>query len=246
MAIIQSIERGMLLLELLAEGDNFSLTELSHRANLKAPTCRNILSTLISLGYVSQHTQSRHYFITGKAVFGHDQHLESSLTRQSLLILQNLVHRCSETIVLCRYRNAHRRTLLALEPQQALRVTAKEGEDSLFFTTATGRMLLSQLPNDEVEKLLKKHKKWGEQWPEAAGSSSLQNFLLEIRQSGFLVFNRSDSIQALAVPVNFPKENLYAALGMYYPSVRNGAEKQPYLIEQLQKAAAAISSISLS
>jgi len=245
MAIIQSIERAFFLLELLAEGSDFCLADLSRRSGLKAPTCRNILSTLISLGYVSQHSHNRHYFLSGKAAFGHEQRLESSLIQQSLPILQDLVQRCSETIILCRYRNARRKTLLALESQQALRVTAQEGEDERFFATATGRILLSQVPENELCRLLKNQNDLDKQWPEMAQSASKQEFLQKIRQDGFLIFNRDNTVQALSVPINFPKASLFAAIGMYYPSARHSPAELPSLIEQLKKAAKAISLLQI-
>ncbi len=235
----------MFLLELLAEGDGFALADLSRRSGLKAPTCRNMLSTLISLGYAGQDLQSRRYFITSKAIFGREQSVENNLIQRSLPVLQKLVLSCSETIILCRYRNGHRKTLLALESQQALRVTAQEGEDVHFFSTATGRMLLSQLPFGEVRRLLKSQTDWAEQWPELSRSPSLPAFLLKIRQAGHLVFNRDNTIQALSVPVLFPREALFAAVGMYYPSVRHSPAEIPQLIDELNKAAKIISEITL-
>lgn len=246
MAIIQSIERAMFLLELLAEGGGFSLADLSRRACLKAPTCRNMLSTLITLGYASQDLSSRRYFITSKAIFGREQSIENYLIQQSMPVLQDLVLRCSETIILCRYRAGHRKTLLALESQQALRVSAQEGEDDHFFSTATGRMLLSQLPDGEVRRIMKNQPDWAKQWPELAQSQSPAEFFLKIRQAGHLVFNRDQTIQALSVPVLFPKEALFASIGMYYPSVRHCPADIPQLLGELKKAAKKISKMPVS
>ena len=246
MAIIQSIERAMFLLELLGEGGGFSLTDLSHRSGLKAPTCRNILNTLITLGYASQDLSSRRYFITSKAIFGREQSIENNLIQQSLPVLQDLVLRCSETIILCRYRAGRRKTLLVLESQQALRVSAQEGEDDRFFSTATGRIFLSHLPDGEVRRLMKSQSDWAKQWPELARSNSPSEFFQQIRQAGHLVFNRDQTIQAISVPVHFPKESLLAAIGMYYPTVRHTPAEIPQLIAELKKAAAKISEKNVS
>ena len=241
MAIIQSIERAMFLLELLAEGGGFSLADLSRRSGLKAPTCRNILSTLRTLGYASLDLSIRRYLITSKAIFGREQSIENNLIQQSLPILQDLVLRCSETIILCRYRAGHRKTLLVLESQQALRVSAQEGEDDLFFITATGRILLSQLPDNEVRRIMKHQADWAKQWPELAQSQSPADIFQQIRKAGHLVFNRDQTIQALSVPILFPKETLLASIGMYYPTVRHSPAEIPQLLAELKKAAAKIS-----
>ena len=245
-AIIQSIERAMFLLELLAEGGGFSLADLSRRAGLKAPTCRNMLSTLITLGYASQDLSNRRYFITSKAIFGREQSIENNLIQQSLPVLQGLVLRCSETMILCRYRAGHRKTLLALESQQALRVSAQEGEDDRFFSTATGRMLLSHLPESEVRRLMKNQLDWAKQWPELAQSQSSSEFFLRIRQAGHLVFNRDKTIQALSVPIHFSGEALFATIGMYYPSVRHSPAEIPKLLGELKQAASKISDMPVS
>ena len=243
MAIIQSIERAMNLLELLAEGGSSgcALVELSRRSGLKGPTCRNILSTLIRLGYASQELPGSRYGITTKAVFGREQAMENSLIQQSLPVLQELARKFSETIILCRYRSGRRKTLLALESQQALRVAAQEGEDEQFFSTATGRLFLSMLPDAEVKRLLKNHPAHTKQWPELIASQAMSSILCEIRQAGHLVFNRDNAIQALAVPIYFPDVPLYAAIGLYYPASRHSAEELPDMIAELKAAAAKIS-----
>ena len=63
---VQSVERALVILEIVAENDGISLTEISKTAGLNKATVHRLLSTLISMGYVEQNEKTSHYELTFK------------------------------------------------------------------------------------------------------------------------------------------------------------------------------------
>lgn len=244
--MIQSIVRAMFLLELLAKhsATSLSLSELSNMAGLKAPTCHNILNTLLQLGYIGQDKETRRYFISDKATFNTVKSLENKLLEVSFPIVQKLVQNISETAILCLYQQGTRKTILAIESQQALRVTAQEGADDNFYNTATGLVLLSMLPETEFNKLIKKNPVPKDL--ENNNGEALYKELEKIRKEKKYSLNRNDQVQALAVPIYFQTQNVYAAIGLYFPGFRHNTQEIPKIFKQLKETAEKISKINLS
>lgn len=242
MAVIQSIERAFTLLEHLGSSDSagLSLQELSEHSALKPPTCHNILGTLIYLGYVRQDSGSRRYVLSDKSFFGGERLWLQQLAERALSPMQALVREFSETFILCVYYRGQRKTLLALEPQQALRVSANEGEDRNFFSTATGRMLFAMLPDLE-RKLLQRHcGNWVSLWPELAKSEAPAKFLQDMVDSQAYYYDKSPDIEALAVPLFFEPQKMSGAIGVYFPRLRHKSGEYAHIFKRMQEAGAEI------
>src|SRR4051812_41134329 len=65
---VQALDRGLALLEILAEEDGLTLTELGRRSGVSASTVHRVLLTLESRGYV-QHDTDRGHWLVGVAAF---------------------------------------------------------------------------------------------------------------------------------------------------------------------------------
>jgi len=236
---IQSLERAFFLLESLgsAEKVGLSLTELSRLGTLKLPTCRNILATLQDLGYVQQLPANRRYALTDKGTFSGETNNAEALAAYALPALQSLLRQVEETVILCLYINHQRRTLVALESQQQLKVSANLGEDQNFYSTATGRILLSQLTAKELQSLLGKLPAPAADWPEFDRPNDRLSLLAGIRQRAEVIFNKGGMVTALAVPIVFSRRRLRAAVGLYYPAARHPGTTASEFIVALRETA---------
>ena len=231
---IQSLERAFFLLECLSQAGSggMSLTDLSNRGGLKPPTCRNLLLTLQSLGYVRQLSGNRRYVLTGRATFPGATDFSAPLSAHALPLLQSLLAEVEETIIFCLYAQQQRRTLLALESQQQLKVSADVGSDRKFYCTATGRILLSLLPKAELTALLRHLPPPADDWPEFVPPGQRSALLAAIREKGEVHLDKGGMVTALAVPVCFSRRDLPpAAVGLYYPAARHPASRiQDFLL----------------
>ncbi len=240
--MIQSLERAFCLLELLdAAGTvGLGLTELAERAGLKASTTRNFLSSMVDLGYVRQDLGTRRYYLGARAqALGTREFKLEKLRAAAVPVVEALQEEVRETVLLACWDNGLRRTLVTAESDHALKVGATLSADTSFYTTATGRLLLGLItPAERGELIQQLGLPTAEVWPEAADPAALAEQLDACTRAGSCVYDRKGShIMALATAVPLPTGGLRAALGLYYPSVRDQPGRRDKLLVRLQRAA---------
>jgi DNA-binding IclR family transcriptional regulator len=227
-AMVQSVERALALLELLAaaEPGGLALGELAGRAGLKGPTAHHLLATLAALGYARQVAETRRYGLGPRALaLGRRRDLAETLTDAAEPAVAALRAAVNETVVLALWDAGRRHTLLTAESEQPLRVAADTGFDDRFLTTATGRVLLAQLDPERLAG-----------WPEALAVAA---DLSRIATAGAARHvDPAMEVVALAVPV--PAAEVNASLGLYLPLSRSSAAREAELLAALEAAAAAI------
>lgn len=242
--MVQAVERAIGLLERLDEAGaaGLPLRELAAGAGLKAPTARNLLATLVALGYVEQDPLSRRYVLGARAqALGRRRSVPAALIRAGGEVLAELQQSVNETVILAHYRDGRRHTLLTAESDHALRVGATEGVDDHFYHTATGRMLLAALPAAEREAALDRLGPPGHRWPEARDRAAVATQLAAIRERGYACYRSPDGqVVALAVPLPIGDLDVNAALGLHLPAARHSPQREGELLTALREAAARI------
>src|SRR6476469_3226503 len=94
-AKVQSVDRALTLLEIVAEHDGIGLTDLSKIAQLNKATVHRLLSALIDKGYVEQHSKTGHYELTFKLFQLGNKKIEKM---DSLNIARSLISELSNKI----------------------------------------------------------------------------------------------------------------------------------------------------
>lgn len=236
--LIQSIDRAFYLLEQLSAAgpDGLSLGTLAQTSGLNPPTARNLLATLVQLGYVVQPSGRGNYVLSDRLSFKTPGDRDTKLASFATPKIQQLSALVNETIVFSILRNDHRKTLVAMESQHSLKVSAQEGLDDNFYQTATGRVLLSQLRPAELKTFLRKHGLPGEKWPDVNSKQDLIRQLDEIKHNGYVSFIKG-MVRTIAVPVIFANGKPRGALGLHYPSGRYPTAKIPGFIDNLNQTA---------
>ena len=239
--MIQSVTRAIRLLETLdrAGTDGLALSSLAREVELKPPTAHNLLRTLAASGYVCQNPESRRYLLGPRALeLGSREHSVQRLTAAAGRPLKELRRQIDETVLVTLWEDGRRRTLLCIESAQPLRVAAMPGMDRALYSTATGRVLLSGLPEDDLRKVWKRLGPPGTRWSAVSSQADLRNALEQIRQDGLACLEKPTAhIHALAVPIISPDGEKPAALGLYYPSVRDTPQRRTELVDALQHTA---------
>lgn len=242
--MVQSVQRALRLLEQLDVGGaaGRTLTELCAGTGLKAPTAHNLLATLVELGYAVQEPSTRRYVVGERAVsLGTGRAAVARLKHAAAEPVRRLYEAVNETVILAVDVDDRRHSILSCEGDHELRVTATTGTDDHFYDTATGRVLLAWRTPQAVQAFAAQHGLPGEDWPAAATAAGLAQALAAIREAASADFVRPAShVRALAVPVQVRESRLPAALGLFYPTVRDRPGRREDLLQRLRVAATEI------
>lgn len=200
---ITSLEKGMRVLELLAEKEALSVTKVAEELGFNRTNSHRYLATLRKLGYVDQDADSR-YHLTFKVLELGGRFLSRfEIRRISRPSLQEISSLFSETVNLGFWERHGIRVLDKIDSPNVLRTDPTLGTLMPAHCTSSGKAILAYLPHDEQDAFLAAA-------PFAAFSSTTittrEAFLKElkrIRDRGFAVDNEEwlPGIRCVAAPI---------------------------------------------
>jgi IclR family transcriptional regulator, acetate operon repressor len=155
---VQSVERALNLLELLAQSGNAcALTDLAARAKLNISTCHHLLATLIKTGYVAQVPGRRTYALGARVLhLGQAFMQQVDLPRRAQPVLDRLNAATGEAVHLAVLQGDQVVTIAKNEARHAVRVdTGAIGSAEAPHATATGKAMLAWLPEDQARRILR-------------------------------------------------------------------------------------------
>ncbi len=157
---IQSIERALDLLEILATGDSeLALHEIAARARLNISTCHHLLATLVKRGYVGRNRRTRSYFLGARITELSNSRLKQfNLTDIAMPELRQLNETTRESVHLAVMQGHALVTLAKLESRLPIGVGSDEpGKTNAAHATATGKAILAWLPEAEIARVIASH-----------------------------------------------------------------------------------------
>jgi DNA-binding IclR family transcriptional regulator len=228
---IQSVTRALSLLELLAkETSTITLSELSHKANLKMATVHRLLTTLMNRGFVEQDSLTLRYRL-GIKVFeiGNAALLLNDLRSISRPFLKQLSDQVNETINLAVLDGTEVVYIDQLESTNMVivKMFARVGSRGPAYCTGTGKVLLADLTVDELRK-----RYTGVEFIKFTDSTitdidRLIETLLKIKKEGYaLDFSERDpGVICIAAPIYNFEGRVQAAISVSTPAQRISEER---------------------
>lgn len=240
--VIQSVVKALnLLLHLDSASQNgLTLGELAELSNQKLPTTHNLLATLEHMDFVARHGDTKRYVLgpTAKQL-GLSLTIPQKLSEIATPFIEKLCQEVGETTIFALLMGHKRRTLIALESKQLLRIGAQTGLDDHLYETATGRVMLAQLTPAHLGKTVAAIGLPKKRWPQASSLDDINYECARIKRHGAVVFRPDvkEQVKALAVPVHL--DNAFpAAIGIYYPASRYPDDEEVHPFLQAMKGAA--------
>lgn len=222
-------------------GDRYTVTEVSHCLGVAPSTAHRLLDTLVQRRFAEQAEDRR--YSAGPVISGlqteHDR--RQSLTRLARPHLRALASATSETCHLVVLAGREARFLISEEGQHGLRTGVRAGQLMPAHLTASGKILLADLPGCDLARL----------YPEAGvpaigmtadDVAGLRREVATAQQSGLAV-NRGATergLYAVAVAVRPASGTAVAAMSVAQPMVRQSAGRTAELLTALRGAAARI------
>ncbi|NLC56499.1 MAG: helix-turn-helix domain-containing protein [Armatimonadetes bacterium] len=249
MQSIQAIRRALDVLEILAREPDVPqpLGEIAAQAELNAATCARILQTLVAAGYVEQVAPRKGYLLGPMAyALGARGPYRKDLVRAAEPLLTALAQAVQETVLLAALRRGRRVLLCQVEGDQTVQVRSDRLQCYDPYQSATGRLLLAYLPEEELEEFLRQQGLPGAAWPEANTEADLREALARIAEAGHLIRVTEAHVVGIAYPV-WSRNTVVAALGLYLPEHRfAGAHRERILSAMADTADTLSARVSVS
>jgi IclR family acetate operon transcriptional repressor len=241
---VQSLERALDLLELLAEADGeLGLSELSNQAGLPLPTVHRLMRTLMGRGYARQ-LPSRRYALGPRLIWLGE--VSGRLTAVwARPYLAELVKAIGETANMAMMDGDEVVYVAQVPSKHPMRMFTEVGRRVMAHRTGVGKVLLAQLSNVEVEQLLARTGMPASTTRSVTDPTKLITQLEEVRRRGYAIDDGEQEIGVRCVAVPVLGVPTLIALSVSGPEARI-TDGQPERIAPILKRIAASMASSLA
>lgn len=220
--ITQTLQRGLQLLEFIADGNSgSSVRQLAKEIKLPFTIVHRLLSTLQASGYLQKNSPLPGYRLTTKLWtlgFAAIQNLEVKQVARSHL--DALALKSKELVNICIIDGREVLYLDKVDCSQAVRAHIPVGGRAPAYAVATGKAILAYLGDDELVKIIPSMEKFTK--TTVVGQEALRKQLASIRKRGFSI-NRGEfreEIGGVAASVRDREGIVIAAVGITAPLSR--------------------------
>lgn len=218
-----------------------SLSELTSLLGVKAPTCANIVRTLVGLGYLDAIPGKKGY-VLGPTIFSlaKNGRYKGDLVKKALPLLTELSRKTGETTLISALTHLEKVVLCQVEADRNFQTNVESVIRQDLYSTATGRLLVAYLPTDDVSRVVRRHGFPGEAWDNIRSLPVFEKALEKIRAEGRVVLSGSRNFAGIGFPI-FENERVSAALGLFLPDHHFKGEHKAKILREMEKTAEAIS-----
>ena len=243
---VQSVERALLLLEILSEvGEPVSLSELTEKASLNISTVHRLLHTLMSSHFVEQDLNSgkyrlglRMFEIGSKALYNLD------IRQVAKPDLQEMVDKCNETANLAILEQGEVVYIEQVESTNMIKMFARVGSRGSAHCTAAGKALLAYVNESELDEIISKKGLAKFTKNTIIDPDSLRKELKCIREQGYSLDmeEMEEGVNCVAAPIMNYENKVIAAVSVSGLASRITREHlENFLIEIVKETAMKIS-----
>ncbi len=234
---VRAAERVLNILDVLqVASDGVSLGEVAEAARLPKSSAFRYLSTLESRGYVERERDTGTFRLGLAFLPFHGRQLQVLGIRAKPL-LEELRDHFEETTNLGVLDGNRVVYVEIVESQRMTRMAAREGDRDRIHSTALGKAIASQLPEEDVLRIL------GEEgMPQLTANTvtdveTLLNVIEEVRLGGYAVDDRENVHDGRCVAVSVPGLRVPAAISLSAPATRLKMSAVGEVADALIKAA---------
>jgi DNA-binding IclR family transcriptional regulator len=241
---IQSIDKALDLIELLAEHGSLNLLELTDLLDQPKSSTYRIVLTLENRGFISRDDENGKYCLGYKQLMLTRGMLERNTLRSAALHeMKKLSEKYGDTINLGVLLEGEVLYVEILESTQPLRMTDTVGSKSPFHATAMGKAMTAFLPDEKVKELITRQGLPALTKNTIVSEDQLQLKLQQVREQGFALDDQEivEGARCLAAPIFNMYGNVEGAVSMSGAMHRFADEVIPEMAESIKTAASRIS-----
>lgn len=238
------LARGLSILVALGghpEGANG--TEIARDVGLPVSTVHRLLATEVSLGFVSFDTSTKRYRL-GFKVFelAHKVSSVVSLADSARPTMRDLSKATGETVQLAVLSENRTLFIEKVGTEQAVGIRGSIGDSESVHATSTGKVLISRLPDDELDALIGSAS-FGAHTPNTITDPvHLRKHVEQVREHGYAIADEEFDVgvRAIAVPILDGRGQTRAAVCVSAPAFRTSTDTLLSWLPGLREAAAEI------
>jgi len=239
-AQVQSLSRGLLLLEKIAQAQGVLLTDLAEQVDLPVSTVHRLLSTLENQGFVRRESAQELWFVgvTGFKV-GNGFLASRDFVRQAKPFMAKLVTEVGETSNLSILQNGRAVIIAQRQCEEMMRMMVPLGSSSPLHASGVGKAILAGLSQSDRALQLKdlsldKITDWT-----LVTQDALTQDLALAKQRGWAVDDQEHAVGLRCVAACLYDENSQpiAAISVSGPLARIDDQRIVYLGEQVKLTA---------
>ncbi len=242
--MIQSLDRGIKILQILSERDRIGVTELAKELQVNKSTAFRLLETLQMNLLVEQDEGSGKYRL-GIGVLGISEKMLSSFdiitTARPFLI--KLAETTRESSHLCVFSSGKAFVVDQVASAEAMKVTTKIGKIEPLQSSAAGKCLLAYHPEREWPKVFD-NIDWNASTPSTITTrEQLREELKKIKDIGYAIDHEEVNIgiRGAAAPIYNHRGEAVYCLSISGPSTRLRADKMEDFAHKVKRIADMIS-----
>ncbi len=238
MKMIQSVSRALDILEFLASDPDSPKTpgEIAKKTGLNPATASNIIKTMVDRNYIEQAGPRKGY-VPGVMCYclSKEEFFYSRLIKAASAPMEKLAEETGETVLLAVLKGWKRCILHQVSGSGVFHVSREVVFDPRVTDTATGLVLLAELPESDLEAFA------GARRLDGKDIVSLGKVLKKIRDDGFCILEtHGKQVAGIAFPVRRGGKTS-AALGLFLPVFRFRGAHMKKILQGLESASKIIS-----
>jgi DNA-binding IclR family transcriptional regulator len=225
--LVQTIARASLILDILGQNpQGISIRELSAKIKLPKGTTHRLLSSLFYFGYVRQDSKTRNYFLGLKLVeLGNLLLSQLDLRKEAEPLLRDLAERTNETVhmvFLDRGEIVYIDKVELDHNPSGLRMASRVGLRNPAHSSAVGKVLLSHLPEEELNGLIKEKGLPKRTENTITDPIQLKEHLKLVQKQGYAIDDEENEkgIRCVAAPIYNEAGRAVAAISISAPAFR--------------------------
>ncbi|MBC8587796.1 IclR family transcriptional regulator [Paratissierella segnis] len=215
--MIQSIERAINILELYHDKELLGVSEIARSLGIAKTTAHGIIKTLEHYGYLEKDEETNKYTLGISLLELGTLYMDRlDIKNKSIDYMVKLQADTGEAVQLATYKQGHIIYIARSLTNNFMRISMREGQLTPAYCTATGKVILANLHNDELDTYIK-NIKFEKRTPNTISNTlDLIEELKLTRERGFSIDNEENEIgiKGIGMPIFDLKGKPIAAISL--------------------------------